>query len=101
MEPARTPIITDAQIEESCHDLFQEVEASTDQERRLAVAGKALAPSKLLRVGVDVDEGGALYIELQSLHLQVFFGLGMLIRSGVSERDGIIISADFLPYEGF
>lgn len=58
MDPAaRTPIITDAQIEESCNDLLQEVEASTEHERRLGVAGKVLAPSKLLRVGVDVDEG--------------------------------------------
>lgn len=29
----------------------------TEQERRLSDAGKAISPSKLLRVGVDVDEG--------------------------------------------
>lgn len=49
-------LITDSQISESSSDLFQEAEASTDQELRLGVAGKAISPSKILRVGVDVDE---------------------------------------------
>lgn len=58
------PLITDSEVSESRSDLFQEAEASADQELRLGVAGKSISPSKLLRVGVDVDEGADL---LQSL----------------------------------
>jgi hypothetical protein len=59
-------LITDSQISESSSDLFQEAEASTDQELRLGVAGKAISPSKILRVGVDVDEGANLLHFLSS-----------------------------------
>ncbi|KAG0571687.1 hypothetical protein KC19_VG034100 [Ceratodon purpureus] len=49
-------LITDSQISETSSDLFLEAEASTNQELRLGVAGKSISHSKLLRVGVDVDE---------------------------------------------
>lgn len=58
-------LIADSQILESSNDLFQEAEASTDQELRLGVAGKSISPSKLLRVGVDVDEG----VDLLQFHI--------------------------------
>uniref|UniRef100_A0A7I4FQW4 Uncharacterized protein n=1 Tax=Physcomitrium patens TaxID=3218 RepID=A0A7I4FQW4_PHYPA len=50
------PIITDSQVVESKCGLYEDPGASTDQEQMLGVVGKVNAPSKLLRVGVDVDE---------------------------------------------
>ena len=70
------PSMTDSQVSESNNDL-------TEQELRLGVAGKIISPSKLLRVGVDVDEGvDLLLMKLQYCAFKYWFSFCFSYKLG-------------------